>query len=34
MEQSAQGESWMLRDGIEVIEKQAIIPDGTVIVFW
>jgi glucose-1-phosphate adenylyltransferase len=28
-----QGEGWMLRDGVVVIEKQASIPDGTVIVF-
>jgi glucose-1-phosphate adenylyltransferase len=29
----AEGDGWMLRDGVVVIEKQAIIPDGTVIVF-
>ncbi|MBN1624966.1 MAG: glucose-1-phosphate adenylyltransferase [Deltaproteobacteria bacterium] len=29
----AQGNGWMLRDGVVVIEKQAIIPDGTSIVF-
>ena len=28
-----EGDGWMLRDGIVVIEKQAIIPDGAVIVF-
>lgn len=28
-----QGEGWMLRDGVVVIEKQATIPDGAVIVF-
>jgi glucose-1-phosphate adenylyltransferase len=28
-----QGDGWMLRDGVVVIEKQAIIPDGAVIVF-
>jgi len=27
------GDGWMLRDGVVVIEKQAIIPDGAVIVF-
>lgn len=28
-----QGEGWMLCDGVVVIEKQAVIPDGTTIVF-
>jgi len=28
-----QGDGWMLRDGVVVIEKQAIIPDGASIVF-
>jgi glucose-1-phosphate adenylyltransferase len=28
-----QGDGWSLRDGVIVIEKQATIPDGTVIVF-
>jgi glucose-1-phosphate adenylyltransferase len=28
-----EGEGWMLRDGIMVIEKNAIIPDGTQLVF-
>jgi glucose-1-phosphate adenylyltransferase len=28
-----QGEGWVLRDGVVVIEKQATIPDGAVIVF-
>ena len=28
-----EGAGWMLRDGVVVIEKQAIIPDGAVIVF-
>jgi glucose-1-phosphate adenylyltransferase len=29
--QEADGDGWAIRDGIVVVEKNAVVPDGTVI---